>query len=111
MTEMTSDEFRLRGQQGTALLCALMVTTLLGTLGAALVFLVTTESMISANHRTAQQALYAADAGVERAMAGLRTLPDWRSVRGPARNRRCRIFSTARLLLALVMVRSWISRG
>ena len=73
---------RLRGQRGTALLCTLMVTTLLGMLGGALVLLVTTESMISANQRAAQQALYAADAGIERAIAGLRTLPDWRGVPG-----------------------------
>lgn len=74
----------MRGQNGTALVCALMVTALLGTLGAALVFLVTTESLISANHRDAQEALYMADAGVERAMADLRTLEDWQAVPGTA---------------------------
>jgi hypothetical protein len=72
----------LRGEQGVALLCALMVTTVVGTLGGALVFLATTESLISANHRIAQQALFAADAGIERAIAGLRTLEDWTAVPG-----------------------------
>lgn len=72
------------GQNGTALVCALMVTALLGTLGAALVFLVTAESLISANHRDAVDALYTADAGVERAMGDLRTLDDWQAVPGTA---------------------------
>jgi hypothetical protein len=72
------------GQNGTALLCALIVTALLSTLGAALVFLVTVESSISANHRDALDALYTADAGVERAIGDLRTLEDWRPVPGSA---------------------------
>ncbi|MEO8075629.1 MAG: PilX N-terminal domain-containing pilus assembly protein [Acidobacteriota bacterium] len=82
MRQTTQRPGVLRQEQGIALLCTLMVTMLLGMLGAVLVFLVTTESLISANQRTAQRSLYAADAGIERAIAGLRTLPDWRSVPG-----------------------------
>lgn len=82
---MTTDEIRRwPGQQGTALICTLMVMALVGALGGALVFLVATESMISTNHRVAQQALYAADAGIERAIGDLRTLDDWRDVPGTA---------------------------
>lgn len=73
---------RLRSDRGTILVSALMVMALLGTLGAALAFVVTTETVIAANHRAAQQALYAADAGVERAIGELRRLTTWRSVPG-----------------------------
>jgi Tfp pilus assembly protein PilX len=68
------------GERGAALLCALMVTTLLATLGAALVFVVTAESLVSANHRASQQGLYAADAGIERAIGELRRLSTWQPV-------------------------------
>lgn len=70
--------------QGTALICTLMVMSLVGALGGALVFLIATESMISANHRAAQQALYGADAAIERAIGDLRRLSDWRDVPGAA---------------------------
>lgn len=72
----------LRSDRGTVLVSALMVTALLGTLGAALAFVVTTESVIAANHRAGQQGLYAADAGVERAIGELRRLTTWRTVPG-----------------------------
>ena len=75
---------RSQSDRGTVLVSALIVTALLGTLGAALAFVVTTESAIAANHRAAQQGLYAADAGVERAIGELRRLPTWRTVPGPA---------------------------
>ena len=75
---------RSRSDRGTVLVSALMVTALLGTLGAALAFVVTTESVIAANHRAAQQGLYAADAGVERAIGELRRLTTWRTVPGSA---------------------------
>src|SRR4051794_13197648 len=84
MTPRDTTVGRLRGEAGAALLCALMVTTLVGMLGGALVMLVATESMISANHRAGQQAFYAAEAGIERTIAGLRALPDWRNVPGSA---------------------------
>jgi type II secretory pathway pseudopilin PulG len=82
MTSKTGGVCRAGGQSGMALLCVLLVTTVLGMLAASLVFVVTTESLISGNQRTAQQVLYAADAGIERAMAGLRTLPDWGTLPG-----------------------------
>ena len=70
-----------------------MITALLGTLGGALVVLVATETLISANHRDALEALYAADAGIERAIGDLRTLSDWQSVPGAAAGDRAAGFS------------------
>ncbi len=67
-------------ERGAALVCALMVVALLATLGGALVFVVTTECLVSANHRAAQQGLYGAEAGAERAIGALRTLATWRAV-------------------------------
>jgi type IV pilus assembly PilX-like protein len=74
----------MSGQNGAALVCALMITALLGTLGGALVVLVATETLISAHHRDALEALYAADGGIERAIGDLQTLSDWQSVPGTA---------------------------
>ncbi len=73
----------MRGQRGTALVCALMVTALVATLGGALVFLVTTDSFVDANHRAAQQGFYAADAGLERTIGELRRLSSWQLVPSP----------------------------
>jgi Tfp pilus assembly protein PilX len=70
----------MRGERGTALVCALLITALLATLGAALVFVVTAESLVGANHRASQQGLYAADAGIERAIGELRRLSTWQPV-------------------------------
>jgi hypothetical protein len=74
----------MSGQKGIALVCALMITALLGILGAALAALVATETRISAYHRDALEALYAADAGIDRAIGDLRTLSNWRPVPGEA---------------------------
>jgi type II secretory pathway pseudopilin PulG len=73
---------RVRNELGTVLVTALMVTALLGTLGAALAFVVMTESAVAANYRAGQQGLYAADAGIERAIGDLRSLTSWRTVPG-----------------------------
>jgi hypothetical protein len=74
----------MSGQKGIALVCALMITALLGTLGAALAVLVATETLISGNHRDALAALYAADAGIDRAIGDLRMLSTWHAVPGEA---------------------------
>jgi len=73
-----------RGERGTALLCALVVTALLTTLGASLVVVVVGETLVGAYHRGSQQSLYAADAGVERAIGELRRLSTWQGVPAPA---------------------------
>lgn len=79
---MAREVRRWPSQQGTVLLCALMVTTLLAMLAAALVMIVTTEAAISGNHRTGLQALYAADSAIERAIGVLAGLPTWDLVPG-----------------------------
>ena len=70
-------------ERGTALLCALVIIALLTTLVAALVVLATTETLVSAHHAASQQALYAAEAGAERAIGELRALPTWQTVPMP----------------------------
>jgi hypothetical protein len=73
-----------RGERGTALLCALVVTALLTTLGASVVVVVVGETLVAAHHRASQQGLYAADAGFERAVGELRSLSTWQGVPAPA---------------------------
>ncbi len=71
---------RVSAEHGSVLLCALMVITLIATLGAAVTLIVATESAVAANYHASQQGLYAADAGIERAIAELRALPAWSTV-------------------------------
>jgi hypothetical protein len=71
---------RARDERGMALIIALMATTLLMALGVALVLTTMTEAKISANHRDSAEALYAADAAVERAIQDLLLVPDWDAV-------------------------------
>jgi hypothetical protein len=68
---------RLRDQQGIALLIALLATFLLTALGLALVLVTNTETLITANYSESGEALYAADAGVERVMQDLLLAPQW----------------------------------
>jgi hypothetical protein len=67
-------------ERGTALLCALMVTALLTTLGASLVMVVITETLVGAHHRASHEALYGAEAGIERAIGELRQMAAWQAV-------------------------------
>ena len=69
-----------RSERGTVLLCALMVIALMATLGAAVTLIVSSESAVAANYHASQQGLYAADAGIERAIAELRALSTWSAV-------------------------------
>ena len=57
-----------------------MAMLLLTALGIALVLTTTTETLISGNYRDGSEALYAADAGVERVMEDLLTVPDWNDI-------------------------------
>jgi hypothetical protein len=70
----------LRDERGVALIVALMAVLLLTALGLALVLTTSSETMIAGNFSTAQEGLYAADAGVERAMQDLLTVPDWNTI-------------------------------
>jgi Tfp pilus assembly protein PilX len=57
-----------------------MAMLLLTALGMALVLTTTTETMITGNYRDGVEAMYAADAGIERTMQDLLTVPDWNNV-------------------------------
>lgn len=70
----------LADEQGAALLMALMASLLLTGLGIALVYMTTTETAITANYRDGQEALYAADAGVERVVQDLLSQNDWNRI-------------------------------
>lgn len=59
---------------------ALMSLLLLTALGIALVLTTSTESMISANFNNGQEALYAAEAGIERSMQDVLTVADWNTI-------------------------------
>jgi hypothetical protein len=73
---------RARNEEGTALIVALMAVMLLTALGSAVVMVSNTETMIAHNYRVGQEALYAADAGVERVMQDLLMVPRWNDILG-----------------------------
>ena len=66
-----------RTDRGAALIVALMAMLLMMALGTALILTTSTESKISRNFKTGSEALYAADAVLERAVDDLRTIFDW----------------------------------
>src|SRR5436190_24250035 len=53
---------------------------LLTALGMALMLTSQTETMISANYRDSMEGEYAADAGIERVMDDVLTVPDWNTM-------------------------------
>ena len=57
-----------------------MATMLMTALGVALILTTSSETMITANYRNGQEALYAADAALERAMDDILTVPDWNTM-------------------------------
>jgi hypothetical protein len=65
-----------------ALLVAIMSMLLLSALGLGLMMTTMTETMIANNYRESSESLYAADAGVERVMQDLLTIPDWNRILG-----------------------------
>jgi Tfp pilus assembly protein PilX len=77
---MTRLRTRLVNQEGTALIIALMSMMLLTALGAAVVMVSRTETMIASNYRNSQEALYAADAAVERVVQDLLMVPRWNDI-------------------------------
>jgi len=72
-----------QGEDGVALLATLVVAMLLTTAGAGLVLLTMSESLITVNYRATREAFYAADAGLARAIADLRCMPDWSAALAP----------------------------
>ncbi len=77
---MTGGRHRLAQEHGAVLLLALLVTAIVAALGGALALLGMSESLTSASYRTAHEALYAADSGVDVATSELRRLAGWSAV-------------------------------
>jgi hypothetical protein len=77
MTQLGS---RLRNEHGTALIIALMSMLLLTALAAAVVMVSNTETRIAGNYAAGQEALYAADAAVERVVQDLLMVPRWNDI-------------------------------
>ena len=73
---------RVRSEEGAALIIALMAMMLLTALGASVVMVTNTESRIAANYSNSQEALYAADAAVERVVQDLLMVPRWNDIIG-----------------------------
>lgn len=71
---------RLANQDGTALIIALMSMMLLTALGGAVIMVSRTETAIANNYRNSQEALYAADAAVERVVQDLLLVPRWNDI-------------------------------
>ena len=67
-------------ERGAALVISLLAMMMLSALGAALVLNTSTETMLAHNFQSAQQTLYAADAGVERSVQDLIREPNWSGV-------------------------------
>src|SRR2546427_6652494 len=62
------------------IILALMATLLMSALSAALILTTSSEALIAANFRNAQEGVYAADAALERAMVDLASVPGWNSI-------------------------------
>lgn len=82
MRTTTRFHARLADERGTALIIALMAMMLLTALGAVVVMVGNTESRIASNYRNSQEALYAADAAVERVVQDLLLIPRWNDILG-----------------------------
>ena len=71
---------RTGGEEGTALIIALMSMMLLTALGAAVIMVTNTETRIADNYKNSQEALYAADAAAERVVQDLLMIPRWNDI-------------------------------
>ena len=80
MQKPLSLHVRIRQEDGIALIVALLAMMLMMALGLTLVMTTTTETKIAANYGRGTEALYAADAAVERVMDDILTVPDWNEI-------------------------------
>lgn len=72
---------RQEAEQGIALVVTVLAVLVLSPLAGALIMLSSMETRVTANHRRALQALYAADAALNWAVEELRGTPAWAAVR------------------------------
>jgi Tfp pilus assembly protein PilX len=77
---MVTTNVSRRGERGMALIVALMAMALMSALGMALMLMSQTETMISSNYRDNMEGEYAADAGIERVMDDVLTVPEWNTL-------------------------------
>ena len=68
------------GERGVALIIALLAMLLMTALGMALMLTSQTEMLIGANYRDSVEGGYVADAGIERVMQDVLTIPDWNTI-------------------------------
>ncbi len=71
---------RLGDERGVALIIALLAMTLMTALGMALMLVSETETLIGANYRDSVEGSYVADAGIERVMQDVLSIPDWNTI-------------------------------
>jgi PilX N-terminal len=74
----------IRREDGIAMIVAMMAMLLMTALGVALVLTTSSETTIANNYRNSSEALYAADAVLERAMDDILTVPDWNKMIDPS---------------------------
>jgi Tfp pilus assembly protein PilX len=74
------DEARGGSERGVALVIALLAMMLMTALGMALMLTSQTESLIGGNFRDSTEANYVADAGIERVMQDVLSIPDWNTI-------------------------------
>ena len=70
---------RVFGEAGISLISTIMITAILLACGFSVMGLSITEKKIAWNQKRAVQALYLAEAGVQRVLSQLRIDPDWNS--------------------------------
>jgi hypothetical protein len=75
-----SRTLRAGAEEGVALVVTLMAIALLMALGSALVMTTMGETRIASSYRDGVEALYAADAGVERVLGDIAAVADWNTI-------------------------------
>jgi hypothetical protein len=68
------------GDRGVALLLVLFTTALIAAVAASLMVATSADLMISGSYRASLETMYVVEAGVERAIGELATMPDWSTV-------------------------------
>lgn len=68
------------GERGVAIVVVMLAMLVVSALGAGLVLITSSESLIAANYRTSHEVFYAAEAAVATAIIDLRAIADWSRV-------------------------------
>ena len=80
MTSLDLTSMAPAADRGSALLIALVATTMLSALGLGLVTLSSTETVVASNYRLGSEAAYAADAAIERVVSDVLRIRDWNQI-------------------------------